>query len=84
MFDSASNSSIEEESDSDAPADSFPDEAQDNFITIAKLYAGSPFGEYALIHSKPRMATVRALCDCHLMYLSRDDYNKVIGVIEKR
>jgi CRP-like cAMP-binding protein len=51
---------------------------------VAKLIDGSAFGELALLEQKPRMATIRCLKNSHFMVLTKEDYNKVIGKIEKR
>lgn len=45
---------------------------------------GSSFGELALLEQKPRAATIRCLQNSHFMVLSKNDYNKVIGKIERR
>lgn len=37
-----------------------------------------------MLEQKPRMATIRCLKTSHFMVLSKDDYNNVIGKIEKR
>jgi CRP-like cAMP-binding protein len=52
---------IKTDSDSDHDGETFSDEEEDDYVTIAKLHDGSAFGELALISLKPRMATVRAL-----------------------
>ena len=62
----------------------FADELNDGFLTIAKLKDGSSFGELALIDNKPRMATIRCLRNTNFMVLSKNDYNSVLGVIERR
>jgi len=43
-------------------------------IQIGTRGAGSIIGEMAMIDDKPRTATVRALEDCHVMEISRDDF----------
>jgi len=53
-------------------------------VQVAKLVDGSSFGELALIEQKPRAATIRCLQSCHLMVLTKADYSRVIGKIEKR
>lgn len=60
------------------------DEVDDGFLTVAKLTDGSAFGELALIEQKPRMASCRCLKNTHFMVLSKNDYNRVIGALEKR
>ena len=56
----------------------------DGFIQVAKLVDGSSFGELALLEQKPRAATIRCLTNSHFMVLSKNDYNRVIGKIERR
>jgi len=74
----------DEPDDPEADKILFSDELEDGFITVAKLNDGSAFGELALLESKPRMATIRCLKNCHFMVLTKNDYNRVIGAIEKR
>lgn len=52
------------------------------FIDIARLSGGGSFGALALLDGKPRMTTIKALNRCHLMILSRKDYNKTLDTIE--
>jgi CRP-like cAMP-binding protein len=54
------------------------------YIEINTLGKGKSFGDLALIGSKPRMASIRCLEDTHFAVLSKQDYNNVIGQIEKK
>lgn len=54
------------------------------FFTIAYLSDGQAFGEMALIHNKPRMATVRCVQKTHLIVLTKEAFEAVIGKMEKR
>jgi len=45
-------------------------------IQIGTRGAGSIIGEMAMIDDKPRTATVRALDDCSVMEISRDDFSR--------
>ncbi|TNV85029.1 hypothetical protein FGO68_gene16462 [Halteria grandinella] len=54
------------------------------FFTIAFLNDGQAFGEMALIHNKPRMATVRCVQKTHLIVLTKEAFEAVIGKMEKR
>jgi CRP-like cAMP-binding protein len=64
--------------------ESVPLEEDEGFITVAKLIAGSSFGELALLEQKPRAASIRCLKVCHFMVLTKKSYNNVIGKIEKK
>ncbi|EQC35853.1 CAMKK/CAMKK-META protein kinase [Saprolegnia diclina VS20] len=44
---------------------------------ITHLYAGHYFGELALIYDDPRTATVRAVGDVELLYLTQKDFQQV-------
>ena len=46
---------------------------------IGQLRAGSAFGEMSLVDNNPRSATVRALTDCHLFFLSREAFQKFLS-----
>jgi Cyclic nucleotide-binding domain/Major Facilitator Superfamily len=41
---------------------------------IGRLHAGAVVGEIALLHDAPRMATVRAVTDCRLLAIERDEF----------
>lgn len=41
---------------------------------VGQLRAGSFFGEMSLVDDNPRSATVRALTDCSLFYISKDSF----------
>lgn len=53
-------------------------------IELAILDNGHSFGEVALIEQKPRLATIRCLQDSHFAVLSKKDFNKVLGIIERK
>jgi CRP-like cAMP-binding protein len=60
------------------------EEENKGFFTIAALSDGHAFGELALIQQKPRMATVRASQKSHIMILTKEAFEVVIGKMEKR
>lgn len=41
---------------------------------VARLEAGSSFGELSLIDGKNRMATIKCLTRCHFLVLTRQDW----------
>ena len=45
-------------------------------IQIGTRGPGSLIGEMAMIDDKPRTATIRALEDCHVMEISREDFSR--------
>ncbi len=47
-----------------------------NLCQISTRGPGSLVGEMAMIDDKPRVATVRALTDCEVMEISRDDFTR--------
>lgn len=57
---------------------------QQRYIEINILKAGKTFGDLSLIGCKPRMASIRALEDTHCAVLSKQDFNIVLGQIEKK
>lgn len=54
------------------------------FSTIAQLKEGQAFGELALIQQKPRMATVRCVRKTHMIVLTKEAFDSVIGKMERR
>lgn len=46
---------------------------------VAKLNAGSSFGELALIYNSPRQATIQAVTDAVLFSLDRETYKLVVA-----
>src|SRR4051794_20097123 len=46
---------------------------------VGQLRSGYFFGEMSLVDENPRSATVRALTDCHLFYISKDAFIKFIS-----
>jgi CRP-like cAMP-binding protein len=46
---------------------------------VGQLRSGSFFGEMSLVDENPRSATVRALTDCHLFYISKDSFEHFLG-----
>ena len=61
---------------------------QDFSVQIFKpqnlLRVGDQFGELALLHSKPRLATIRCETDSVFAVLSRDSYDRTIGTQQRR
>lgn len=51
---------------------------------MAQLGPGKSFGELALIHSKPRMATIHCIVGTHFATLGKFDYNSSLLKIEKK
>jgi CRP-like cAMP-binding protein len=51
---------------------------------MSVLKTGDYFGEVSLIENKKRMASIRCLEDCHFAILSKEDFNRALGAIEKR
>ena len=48
--------------------------AEQNGREIGRVYPGGVVGEIALLHGAPRMATVRAVTDCRLLTIERDEF----------
>jgi CRP-like cAMP-binding protein len=46
---------------------------------VGQLRYGSFFGEMSLVDENPRSATVRALSDCHLFYISKETFEKFLA-----
>ncbi|MEK7584270.1 MAG: cyclic nucleotide-binding domain-containing protein [Patescibacteria group bacterium] len=46
---------------------------------VGQLRQGTFFGEMSLVDENPRSATVRALTDCHLFYISKDTFNQFLS-----
>ncbi len=57
---------------------------RDKYDELAFLKTGDYFGEVSLIENKTRMASIRCVEDCHFAILSKDDFNRALGAIEKR
>ena len=45
---------------------------------VGQLRYGNFFGEMSLVDDNPRSATVRALTDCHVFYISKDAFAKLL------
>jgi CRP/FNR family transcriptional regulator/CRP/FNR family cyclic AMP-dependent transcriptional regulator len=45
---------------------------------VGQLRAGSFFGEMSIVDDNPRSATVRAVAECHLFYISKDVFMKFL------
>jgi len=45
---------------------------------ISVIGENGTFGELALIHGRPRAATVKAKCDCKLWAIDRDSYRRIL------
>lgn len=54
------------------------------FIDIARVNEGGSVGELSLVDGKPRFCTVKALTRCHLVCLSRHDYEKAKDQTKKK
>lgn len=54
------------------------------FVEVITLTDGQSFGELALIHSKPRAATITASTKCSFGVISRYDYKRTIEKIQRR
>lgn len=50
---------------------------QDQERMVTHLHAGHYFGELALIYDDPRTATVRAIGDVELLYLTQEDFQRI-------
>lgn len=53
-------------------------------VDIARVESGGSFGELALLDGKPRMATINCLTRCHMVVLSKVDYNKSLKSIDSK
>jgi cAMP-dependent protein kinase regulator len=53
-------------------------------IDIARLEGGCSFGELALLDGKPRMATIKALKNCHIMTITKLDYERTLQAIDSK
>jgi CRP/FNR family cyclic AMP-dependent transcriptional regulator len=47
-------------------------------VDIARLGAGTIFGEMAIVDNKPRSANVKAVSECLLMEMTRESYYSLI------
>jgi CRP-like cAMP-binding protein len=54
------------------------------FSDEAHLVAGCSFGELAIMHDRPRNATIKCISRCHFLTLSRKDYIETLNEIIKR
>lgn len=54
------------------------------YDVMTTLKTGAYFGEVSLIENKRRMASIRCIEDCHFAILSKEDFNRALGAIEKR
>lgn len=55
-----------------------PAEAGDLPKTLATLTPGGFFGEMALVSEVPRNASAKAITDCEIFILSKDDFKKLL------
>lgn len=60
------------------------EEFKKKYDELAELRGGEFFGQVALIENKARMASIKCLEDCHFAILSKEDFNRALGAIEKR
>ena len=51
---------------------------------VCALYAGTAFGEIALLYGCPRSATIRARCDCKLWSIDRRAYRGITGQYKRK
>ena len=51
---------------------------------VCALYAGTAFGEIALLYGCPRSATLRARCDCKLWSIDRRAYRGITGQYKRK
>lgn len=54
------------------------------FKDEAHLTAGCSFGELAIMHDRPRNATIKCITRCHFLTLCRKDYIETLNEIIKR
>lgn len=50
---------------------------------VGLMSKGDAFGELALLHNKPRAATIRCLTDCHFAVLDKNDYVKTLAKVHE-
>ena len=46
---------------------------------VGQLRKGNFFGEMSLVDNNPRSATVKALTDCHLFYISKEQFARFLA-----
>ena len=73
----------------DIPSEALDDQEKHNifveiFEKVFESKDGFTFGEAALLHKQRRNATVRAEKFCKLIYIDKQDYNKVMKESEKK
>jgi CRP-like cAMP-binding protein len=51
---------------------------------VGQLRRGSFFGEMSLVDENPRSATVKALTDCHVFYISKDAFEAFLAHSQER
>jgi CRP-like cAMP-binding protein len=54
------------------------------YRTIENLKDGDHFGEVALIEHRSRNTSAICKTDCHFAVLSREDFDRSLGAIERR
>lgn len=50
---------------------------------VGNLKAGSSFGEVALVKDQQRMATVQCISKCYFAVLTKEVFNRLIGVSQQ-
>ncbi len=51
---------------------------------VGQLQKGNFFGEMSLVDENPRSATVRALTNCHLFFISKESFVKFLAQSQER
>eukprot|EP00741_Cyanophora_paradoxa_P012564 tig00020614_g12140.t1 len=50
-------------------------------VEVGRLKAGDYFGEMALLHDRPRAATVQATTKCRILAMQRDTFTRLMGPV---
>jgi CRP-like cAMP-binding protein len=57
---------------------------EDSLVEVNQLADGKSFGEYALLHNQPRIASIQAVVPAHLAVLNKENYLGILGRIESK